>query len=75
MELGKWLDWLKGFKNDFMRTDIYNDEFFSKVILLKDVKHWDKINKLMKREFMWEWDKFIGKDAGIHNRKAVVSPE
>lgn len=53
------LGWLKGFRNDFIGTDIYNEEFFEKVVLLKDLPHWFDIDKLMKREFMWEWDSFM----------------
>lgn len=49
---------LKGFRDDFICTDEYNSELFDKVAMLKDLQHWDSINKLMKREFMWEWDSY-----------------
>ena len=52
------LRYLKGFRNDFICTDIYNLEFFKKVWMLRDLSHWEDINKLMKREFMFDWDKF-----------------
>ena len=57
-----FLGYLKGFRNDFICTDIYNDLFFSKVYMLKDLSHWSGINELMKREFMWSWDEFLKKD-------------
>jgi hypothetical protein len=50
---------LKGFRNDFFCTDLYNKEFFSKVIQLKDLDNWNDINNLMKHEFMYEWDNYI----------------
>ena len=53
-------DYLKGFYNDFFSTDIYNTIFFEKVIQLKSLSNWEDINNLMKREFMWDWDSFIG---------------
>lgn len=54
--------YLKGFYDDFICTDKYNIEFFEQVQKLKDSEHWDDINKLMKMEFMWEWDEFIGEE-------------
>lgn len=53
------LGYLKGFRDDFFCTDLYNKEFFEKVILLKDFENWEDINNLMKREFMFEWDNFV----------------
>lgn len=52
-------DYLKGFRNDFFCTDIYNKEFFSKVIQLKSLDNWKDIDNLMKREFMFEWDNYV----------------
>lgn len=55
-----YISYLKNFRNDFLCTDKYNQEFFEKVYELKDkVDHWEDIRQLMKREFMWDWDKFI----------------
>lgn len=54
MQEGK-TGYLIGFRNDFICTDEYNDEFFSKVLLLKSNKHWDAINRLMEREFKGLW--------------------
>ena len=51
--------YLKGFRNDFICTDVYNREFFEKVSLLRSLDNWEDIDALMKHEFMWEWDKYI----------------
>lgn len=51
-------DFLKGFREDFICTDKYNNEFFNKVILLRSLNNWGNIDSLMTREFMSEWDKF-----------------
>lgn len=56
--------YLKGFRDDFICTDIYNQEFFEKVVVLRDLPHWNDINNLMKREFMFEWDNFVS-----HNKR------
>lgn len=54
------LGYLKGFKDDFLCTDKYNQEFFEKVYELNDkVGHWKDIDRLMQLEFMWDWDNFI----------------
>lgn len=51
--------YLRNFRDDFFCTDKYNEEFFRQVILLRDNKHWNEINDLMKHEFMYEWDSFV----------------
>lgn len=53
------LRWLRGFRNDFFCTDRYNQEFLEKVYMLRGKDNWEDICSLMKREFMWEWDKFL----------------
>ena len=53
------LGYLKGFRDDFICTDEYNDVFFQKVFLLRNLKHWADINSLMEREFMFEWQNFL----------------
>ena len=55
------LGYLKGFRDDFICTDEYNDIFFQKVILLRNLKHWHNIDELMQREFMFEWQNFLKK--------------
>lgn len=54
----KYMGYLRGFRNDFFCTDVHNQEFFEKVIMLQDLPHWNKINHLMQMEFMWGWDRF-----------------
>lgn len=51
--------YLKGFRNDFFCTDVYNIEFFEKVLKLRSLSNWEDIDNLMKHEFMFEWDNFI----------------
>lgn len=58
-EQNKLMGWLKGFRNDFICTDIYNQEFLEKVQMLRGVPHWKDINSLMEREFMWDWVNFL----------------
>ena len=50
--------YLIGFRNDFIMVDDYNDEFFNKVLLLRNNIHWKDIDCLMKKEFMFLWDNF-----------------
>lgn len=52
--------YLKGFRDDFFCTDLYNEEFFERVIELRQLDNWCSIDELMRREFMSEWDNFIG---------------
>lgn len=51
--------YLKGFRNDFLCTDIYNKELFDKVLMLRGQDNWEDINSLMQREFMFEWDRYL----------------
>lgn len=53
------LGYLKGFRNDFICTDEYNQQFFNKVYQLKELTNWEDISNLMKNEFMWEWIKYL----------------
>ena len=50
--------YLIGFRDDFIMVDDYNEEFFKKVILLRDNKYWSDIDDLMKKEFMFLWLNF-----------------
>jgi hypothetical protein len=61
------LKYLKGFRNDFFCTDKYNNEFFSKVIQLRNLDNWEEINHLMKYEFFFEWTKYI-KECEVNER-------
>ena len=58
------LGYLKGFYDDFICTDRYNTEFFTQVLKLRDMPHWDKICNLMEHEFLWDWQRFI-KEQGL----------
>lgn len=49
---------LKGFRDDYFCTDIYNEIFFEKVLMLKNTKNWEEIDKIMLREFNREWKDF-----------------
>lgn len=53
------LGYLKGFRDDFFCTDIYNKEFFDKVWMLRDLPHWNGIDSLMGKEFMFEWLNYL----------------
>ena len=49
---------LNGFRSDFICTDEYNAEIFSKVYELKDFEQWNDINDLMEKEYGSEWIEF-----------------
>jgi len=49
----------EGAKNDFICNDKYTNEFFEKVIQLRDLSNWNEIDKFMRKEFTWEWKEFI----------------
>lgn len=49
----------QGAKEDFICNDKYTQEFMEKVYMLRDMKHWNKINEFMKREYMFEWDEYV----------------
>lgn len=61
------LRYIKNFRNDWICTDEYNEIFFEQVVKLRTLPHWEDINKLMKSEFMYEWDNFI-KDKGLTDK-------
>lgn len=48
----------QGMKNDFICNDELTEEIFNKVLLLKNEKHWSKIDKFMSREYLPEWISF-----------------
>lgn len=49
---------LKGFRNDWVDTDEYNKVFFEKVWIIRDLVDFERLDNLMSKEFMYEWDKF-----------------
>jgi hypothetical protein len=40
---------------DFIGNDDYNDEVFSKVLLMKELPHWFGIDTFMGREYYGKW--------------------
>lgn len=48
----------QGIKDDFICNDKYTKEFFEKVIELRDMPNWKRINDLMCKEYLFEWDTF-----------------
>lgn len=48
----------QGIKDDFICNDRYTIEFFEKVIELRNLPNWERINDLMSKEYLFEWDKF-----------------
>lgn len=52
------LGYLKGFRNDFIVIDKYNDELFRHIWMLRGLKHWDAIDGLMEYEYLFKWDAF-----------------
>ena len=50
--------YLIGFRDDFICTDKYNEEFMEKVWMLKGTEHWKDIDARMRSEFMQLWVDF-----------------
>lgn len=48
----------QGMKKDFVVTDKYNKEIFSKVLMMKDLPYWNKIDRFMTKEYLKEWVTF-----------------
>ena len=48
----------QGMKDDFMCTDKYDEEVFGKVLMMKDLPYWDKIDKFMTKEYLGKWVNF-----------------
>ena len=49
----------EGAKEDFICNDKYTYEFFNKVLMLKQIKHWEDINNFMKKEYKMQWINFL----------------
>ena len=54
----------QGMRDNFICNDKYTQEIFQKVILMKNLSHWQKISAFMADEYMLEWIKFL-KFSGI----------
>lgn len=48
----------QGAKEDYICNDKYTEEFFSKVIQLKNLDNWKEIDKFMGKEYMMEWVRY-----------------
>ena len=48
----------QGMRDNFIDNPKYTKEIFRKVMLLKGLSHWKKIDKFMGKEYMMEWVKF-----------------
>jgi len=46
--------------NDFICNPKYDEEIFKKVYELKNLKHWEQIDKFMGREYAMKWLRFKG---------------
>lgn len=49
---------VQGLREDFICNEKYTQELFSKVIHLKSLPHWNKIDSFMKREYTFDWVRF-----------------
>lgn len=49
----------QGANNDYICNDVYTDEFFGLVYRLRDLPHWEKINRFMTKEYLGEWVRYI----------------
>lgn len=49
---------LQGMNNDFIVVSKYNNEIFEKVLLLKNQKHWNEIDKFLCKEYKRKWINF-----------------
>jgi hypothetical protein len=45
----------QGMKKDFICNDLYTEEIFQKVSLLKNLSHWPEIDRFMGREYCSKW--------------------
>ncbi|MBD5508831.1 MAG: hypothetical protein HDR05_12510 [Lachnospiraceae bacterium] len=45
----------QGAREEFIGNEKYTEEFMSKVLLLKDIEHWDKIDQFMGKEYTIDW--------------------
>ena len=49
---------LKGFRDDYLSTDKYDEIFFEKVLMLKNTPNWEQIDAMMIREFNRLWKNY-----------------
>ena len=49
------LSYLRGMRNDFIGESQHVDEMLSLITKLKHTSHWNKIDSLMRKEYMLKW--------------------
>ena len=49
---------VQGMKEDYICNDSYNEEIFSRVMMLKDTPNWNEADKFMEKEYMLAWITF-----------------
>jgi hypothetical protein len=54
LELGNYSE-AQGINRDFIGNDDYNEEVFDKVIMMRDLPHWHKIDSFMGSEYYSKW--------------------
>ena len=62
----------QGMRDELICNDKYTQEIFEKVILMKDLSHWQKISDFMASEYMVEWIEFLkfnGIECGGYQQK------
>lgn len=45
----------QGMNKDFICNSKYDKEIFDKVIMMRDLPHWDKIDRFMTKEYLKKW--------------------
>lgn len=51
----------QGMNKDFICNSKYDREIFEKVAMMKDLQHWDKIDRFMTKEYLGKWVNFKNK--------------
>jgi hypothetical protein len=51
----------QGMNKDFICNDDYTEEVFNKVLLMRELPHWDNIDRLMGKEYGGKWLRFRGR--------------
>jgi len=51
----------QGMNKDFICNDDYNEEIFDKVLLMRELPHWDDIDRFTGKEYGSKWLRFRGR--------------
>ena len=65
LQAGRFAE-LQGMNKDFIVVDKYDDEIFSKIILLKDNDNWVNINDFLSKEYGKRWILWINGEKSIN---------